>query len=347
VIYKKLGNTNLQVSAICLGSMTWGSQNTEQEAHSQLDFAVEKGVNFVDTAEIYAVPISKEHTHLTERYIGNWLKRQTNREKLVIASKVTGPAPWAKHIRNGPRLNSEHLQQAVEASLKRLQTDYIDLYQIHWPERHTNYFGKLGYTASSNEQEVVSIEQTLTAASKLVEQGKIRSIGISNETPWGMAEYLRLADTMGLERIVSCQNPYNLLNRSFEIGLAEFSHRSEVGLLAYSPLGFGALSGKYLGNKKPAGARLTQFTDYFPRYSTDVAIKATQQYADLAQRFDIPLAQLSLAFVNSRAFTTATIIGATNLQQLDENISSINLKLSDDLLQELDNIHLANPNPCP
>ena len=256
--YRKLGKTSLDVSKICLGTMTWGEQNSEAEAHEQLDAALAAGVNFIDTAEMYPVPPKAETQGLTEQYLGTWLKKQQQRDKLVIASKVVGRSENMTYLRDGPRLNARQIKQACEASLKRLQTDYLDLYQIHWPERKANFFGQLGYQHQDDEQ-AISIEETLQACDELVKEGKVRYLGISNETPWGLHEYLRLSDEQQLPRIQSIQNPYNLLNRTFEVGLAEMALREQVGLLAYSPLGFGVLSGKYLNQAKPAGARLTLY----------------------------------------------------------------------------------------
>lgn len=345
--YNPLGDTAHNVSVICLGTMTWGVQNSEQDAHDQLSFAVERGVNFIDTAELYPSPSSPETQGLTETYIGTWLKNRADRDKLIIASKATGPSGrWVKHIRGGPRHNADHLQTAVDASLKRLQTDYIDLYQLHWPSRNTNFFGKLGYKADEDPFPE-TIPEILYALGKLVDSGKIRHIGLSNETPWGLMQYLNLAEQQGLPRVVSVQNPYNLLNRTYEIGLAEMSHREKVGLLAYSPLGFGALSGKYLGGHKPADRRLTLFGDYFHRYSTPRAVKATAAYAELAQDHGLTPTQLALAFVNQQAFLTANIIGATRLDQLEENIATAEITLSDELIAGIEAIHGLDANPCP
>jgi len=344
--YKTLGNTNLKTSLICLGTMTFGEQNTEAEAHQQMDMALDYGVNFFDTAELYAIPPKPETQGLTESYIGSWFKQHNNRDKVILASKVAGPgAGWIDHIRNGPRLNREHMTAALDASLRRLQTDYIDLYQIHWPERSTNYFGKLNYEHDATEQ-VIAIEETLSVLNDFVQAGKIRQIGISNETPWGVMQYLMLAEKNNWPRIVSIQNPYNLLNRSFEVGLSEMAIREQVGLLAYSPLGFGVLSGKYLNKQKPDGARLTLFPDY-ERYSNENGIAATAAYADLAKQNDLTPTQLALAFINQQQFTTANIIGATTLEQLKENIESVGIVLGDDVLSEIELIHQKYTIPCP
>ncbi len=342
---RKLGRTDIQVSLICLGTMTFGEQNTEAQAHDQLSLAVERGINFIDTAELYSIPVKAETQGLTERYIGTWLRGRQDRDKLIIATKVAGPGQWIKYMRGGPRLNAEHINQAIDASLRRLQTDYVDLYQVHWPGRNTNYFGKLGYTPAPDPNDV-SIEETLTALSKLVETGKVRTIGVSNETPWGVMRYLTAAQKLGLERVVTIQNPYSLLNRSFEVGLAEVADREQVGLLAYSPLGFGTLSGKYLAGW-PSGARLTRWRDYFPRYISEKGVVATRKYGQLAQEHGISPTHMALAFVNSRPFLTANIIGATTLQQLEENIASAQTVLPEALLEAIEAIHQQDPNPCP
>ena len=344
--YKTLGNTDIKTSLICLGTMTFGEQNSEPEAHQQMDLALDYGINFFDTAELYAIPPKPETQGLTERYIGSWFKKHNNRDKIVLASKVAGPgAGWIDHIRNGPRLNREHMTAALDASLSRLQTDYIYLYQIHWPERNTNYFGKLGYEHDATEQ-VIKIEETLSVLNDFVKAGKIRQIGISNETPWGVMQYLMLAEKHNWPRIVSIQNPYNLLNRSFEIGLSEMAIREQVGLLAYSPLGFGVLSGKYLNNQKPDGARLSLFPDYM-RYSNENGIAATAAYAELAKDNNLTPTQLALAFINQQQFTTANIIGATTLEQLKENIETVDIVLAEDVLNEIELIHQRYTIPCP
>ena len=339
--YNELGRTGIQVSRLCLGTMTWGEQNSEDEAHSQLDRAVEAGINFIDTAEMYPVPPRTETQGLTEQYLGSWLARSGQREQLVIASKVSGPGM----VREGNRLDRKNIRQAVDDSLRRLQTDYIDLYQVHWPNRLTNFFGRLGYKHSPQEDEV-PIEETLAALAEQVEAGKIRHVGISNETPWGMMRYVALAEQAGLPRIVSIQNPYNLLNRTFEIGLAEIAHREDAGLLAYSPLAFGALSGKYLDGNKPEGARLTLY-ERFSRYTGERGQAATRDYVEIARRHNLDPAQMALAWVNSRGFLTANIIGATSMEQLNTNIASIDLALSDEVLREIEAVHERNPNPCP
>lgn len=344
--YNTLGSSNLSVSQICLGTMTWGEQNTESEAHEQMDYAVNEGVNFFDAAEMYPVPPRPETQGATERFMGSWLKENKNRHKIVVATKVVGPDDGFIHIRGEmPRLNKDHIHRAVEASLERLQTDYIDLYQVHWPERTTNYFGQLGYH-HTEDKDAVAIEETLEVLHGLVRSGKVRFIGISNETPWGMMEYLKLAETKKYTHIVSIQNPYNLLNRTFEVGLAECAIREECGLLAYSPLAFGMLSGKYIGGTKPPRARLTLFSR-FQRYTNPLGQAATERYVSIARRHGISPAKMSLAFIRQQPFVTSTIIGATTQQQLKENIDSAEMILDEDVIKEIDAVHQDIPNPCP
>jgi len=343
--YTFLGNTDVRVSKICLGTMTWGEQNTEAEAHEQLDFALAQGVNFIDAAEMYPVPPRPETQGLTEAYIGSWLASRNAREKVVLATKVAGPGDWLKHIRGGSRLNREHIEAALNASLHRLQTDYVDLYQLHWPERPTNYFGQLGYTHQSSPEAIPLIE-TLSVLHDQIKQGKVRHWGVSNETPWGLMQAVQVAKELGMPAPVSIQNPYNLLNRSFEVGLAECSIRESVGLLAYSPLAFGVLSGKYLNGQHPEGARLTLY-DRFTRYTHKRAEQATSDYYSLAQDQGISVAQLALAFVNRQPFLTSNIVGATSIEQLAENIGSVDIELSDDALGELERLHQIHTIPCP
>ena len=344
--YGQLGRTGLQVSRIALGSMTWGEQNTQHEAFRQMDYAVDCGINFFDTAELYAIPPRAETYGATETIIGNWLKKTKRRDQLVLASKVCGPTAWCPHIRKGTaKLDAKNIIAACEGSLKRLQTDCLDLYQTHWPDRNTNYFGKLGYRHASDEQ-ATPVEETLEALSRLIEAGKIRHAGVSNETPWGVMRHLQSAGNHSMPRIASIQNPYNLLNRTFEIGLAEIACREDVGLLAYSPLAFGVLSGKYINGKKPEGARLTLFESY-TRYSGHEADQATDAYAQLAREHGLELAQMSLAFILQQPFVTSCIIGATNMQQLQQNIDSMKITLSGEVLAGIDAIHARCPNPCP
>ena len=340
--YRKLGNTDIDVSVICLGTMSYGEQNTEKEAHEQLDYSLDRGVNFIDTAEMYAIPPKKETYGKTEELIGTWIKRRGERSKYIIATKVAGPG--MEYVRGGSRLSSEHIVKAVESSLKRLQTDYIDLYQVHWPERKSNYFGRLGYEYS--EDTGIAIEETYKAMDKLVRDGKVRYLGISNETPWGVNEYLRLEKEHGYNKVMSIQNPYSLLNRIYEVGLAEITHRENVGLLAYSPLGFGMLTGKY-AEGTPVDSRLGLYGDWFTRYSNKPSIDAVRKYINLAREFSITPTQLALAFVNSRPFLTSNIIGATKMSQLEENIDSVEVSLSTEILEAIEEIHVSNPNPAP
>jgi aryl-alcohol dehydrogenase-like predicted oxidoreductase len=340
--YRKLGDTNLNVSLICLGTMSFGEQNTEKDAHEQLTFALDHGVNFIDTAEMYAIPPKESTQGLTEKYIGSWVKKNLNRDKYIIATKVAGPG--MEYIRGGTNLSKEHVTQAIDASLKRLNTDYIDLYQVHWPERKSNYFGQLGYTQS--EDIGIAIEETLSALHDAIKAGKIRYVGISNETPWGVHEYLKLSESKSLPKIQTIQNPYSLLNRIYEVGLAEMSYRENIGLLAYSPLGFGVLTGKYL-NAMPDKSRLGLFGEWFTRYSNEKCHEATSKYSTIAEKYNISLCQMALAFVNTRPFVTSNIIGATTIEQLKENIESVDISLSDEIIEEINNIHADIPNPAP
>ncbi|CZF79094.1 NADP(H)-dependent aldo-keto reductase [Grimontia marina] len=342
--YHTLPHTNLEVSKICLGTMTFGQQNTEADAHQQLDFALDHGVNFIDTAEMYAVPPTPETQGLTEQYIGTWLQKSGKRDKVIIATKIAGPR-GVPYIRENMSLDRRNVRQAVNDSLARLQTDYIDLYQVHWPQRHVNSFGQLNYD-HQDENSGVTLLDTLDALAELVREGKIRHIGVSNETPWGVMSYLRLAEKHSLPRIVSIQNPYNLLNRSFEVGLSEISHQEGVELLAYSPLAFGVLSGKYLNGAKPEGARCTRW-ERFARYFTEQGLAATQAYVDLAKEFAIDPVQMALAYVNTRSFVASNIIGATTLEQLKTNIDSIDVELPEELLKRIEEIGQQYSNPCP
>jgi aryl-alcohol dehydrogenase-like predicted oxidoreductase len=344
--YGKLPGTDMNVSKVCLGTMTWGQQNSEIEAHQQLDYALAQGINFIDTAEMYPVPPKAETYGRTEQYLGSWLKARGRRDRVVLATKVMSRSDDLDYVRGGgTRLTRAHIEAALDASLKRLQTDYVDLYQLHWPDRRTNYFGRLGYVHDPADAPV-PIEESLAALADLVQAGKVRHIGVSNETPWGVAQFLRLAEARGWPRIVSIQNPYSLLNRSFEVGLAEFAHREAIGLLAYSPLGFGVLTGKYLDGARPAGARLTLF-NRFRRYTGEAAQEAVRAYVELARRHGLDPAQMALAYVNTRPFLTSTIIGATTLEQLRDDIASIDLTLSGEVLAGIEAIHAAHPSPCP
>jgi len=348
--YRKLGDSDVKVSAIGLGTMTWGEQNTESEAHAQIDYALDQGVNLIDTAEMYPVPPKADTQGSTERYIGSWLAKHPGaREKIVLATKIAGPARQPhnpRHIRGEQnQFDRANLTEALNGSLERLHTDYIDLYQLHWPDRSTMTFGRPTYPWIDDEY-TVPIEETLSILAEFVKAGKIRHIGVSNETPWGISQFLRAAERLGLPRIVSIQNPYSLLNRTFETGLSEFSHRERIGLLAYSPLAFGWLSGKYERGARPAGARITLY-ERFQRYSKPQAIQATSAYVALARRYGLSPAQFALAFVNSRPFVTSNLIGATSLDQLRENIASIDVTLPEAAFAEIDALYEAQPNPAP
>jgi len=332
---RPLGDTGIEVSRLCLGTMTFGEQNSEAEAHEQLDRAVAFGINFIDTAEMYPVPPKADTQGRTEAFVGSWLKRRSTRDDVIIATKAAGPG--LEHIRGGPRLTREHLHQAIDESLARLQTDYVDLYQLHWPERKTNFFGRLGYEHDAQE-DATPLEETLAALKELVDAGKTRAIGLSNDTPWGVMRALHLADTFGLPRVASIQNPYSLLNRTFEVGLAEVAHRERVGLLAYSPLAFGMLSGKYLNGARPAGARLTRF-ERFQRYSNPLAEEATSAYVQIARDHGLDPARMALAYVNSRPFLTSNIIGATTKEQLESNLASESLRLDAEVLEAIEAVY--------
>jgi len=346
--YHKIPHSTLEVSKLCLGTMTYGEQNSEAEAHQQLDYALEQGINFIDTAEMYPVPPRPQTQGKTEQYLGSWLARPGNRERVIVATKVAAPGRDIGHIRDKMALDHRNIQLAVDSSLERLNTDYIDLYQIHWPQRPSNYFGQLNYSypAEGREDNATPIIETLEALQEQVRAGKIRYIGVSNETPWGVMHYLHLADKHALPRIVTVQNPYSLLNRSFEVGLAEVAHREGVELLAYSPMAFGALSGKYLDGRWPDGARMTLFSR-FSRYFTEQGIKATEAYVKLARKYQLDPAQMALAFVNQQPFVASNIIGATTMEQLRANIDSMEVQLSDELLGDIEAISTRYPNPCP
>ena len=344
--YRPLGDTGIEVSAICLGTMTFGKQNTENEAFAQLDMARERGVNFIDSAEMYPVPPEAETQGATDRMIGNWIASRGRREDLILATKIAGPG--LSTVRNGQGDYSRtNIETSVNESLQRLQTDYIDVFQLHWPARNSNFFGKLGYAPDANEPDPEpAIHEVLESLHTLVKAGKIRHIGLSNESAWGAMTFLKLADANNLPRIVSVQNPYNLLNRSYEVGLAEVSHREQVGLLAYSPLAFGVLSGKYLGGQQPNNARLTLF-DRFTRYTKEPGVKATEAYVALARQHNLDPAQMALAWVTAQPFVASNIIGATSTEQLAQNLDSEAVKLSDEVLAGIESIHAAAPNPSP
>ena len=343
---RPLGRSNLKVSALCLGTMTWGEQNTQQEAFAQIDRARDAGVNFIDTAEMYPVPPKGDTYGATETIIGNFFAQRGERDKWILASKVAGPGNGLSYLRGGrTRFTKTHINEAIDGSLKRLQTDYVDLYQLHWPDPETNFFGQLGYRHNPDD-ELTAFEDTLEALDGLVKAGKVRHIGLSNETPWGVSRFLHLADSRGWPRMASIQNPYNLLNRTYEVGLAEMSMREQIGLLAYSPLAFGALTGKYLNGLRPEKARLTLY-ERFVRYSNPQAQKACARYVQLARDHGMDPAQMALAFVTRQPFVTSNIIGATNMDQLNRNLSSINMGLTDSVLKAIADIHQSQPNPAP
>ena len=343
--FKKLGNTDLNVSLICLGTMTWGTQNSEKDAFEQMDFSVDEGVNFFDTAELYSVPPNSESYGKTEKIIGNWFEKRKNRKKIILASKVAGPGcDWIRGGENN--FNEKNIGKAIDGSLRRLKTDYIDLYQLHWPERSTNCFGRRDYVFREDEREWNKFETILQALEKFIKAGKIRYIGMSNETPYGLSKYLELAKNKRLPRMMSVQNPYSLVNRTYEIGMSEISIREKCGLLVYYPLAAGALSGKYRNGKMPKNARMTLFKGW-ERMINPLAMKAYDEYYDLAKENNITMVQLAQAFVNSRPFVTSNIIGATTMEQLKENIESMNIKLSEETLEKINIIHNNNPNPAP
>ncbi|QQN38346.1 NADP(H)-dependent aldo-keto reductase [Acinetobacter sp. CS-2] len=346
---KSLANTGILVPEICLGTMTFGEQNTQAEAFQQLEYALDQGLFFWDTAEMYPVPPKPETQGATETILGNWIAQRGQRDQLFIASKIAGPSQGGSHIRDGQtRFTAAEISSAIDGSLKRLQSDYIDLYQLHWPQRPTNFFGKLGYgnTEAHNQQQVTALEETLSALSDEIKKGRIRYIGLSNETPWGTLKFLHLAEKLGLKKFVSVQNPYSLLNRTYEIGMSEIAHYENVGLLAYSPLAFGYLTGKFRHGARPANARVSLFSR-FSRYSNPESEWATEQYAQLAERHGLTPTQLALAFIKQQFFVTSTIIGATNLDQLKENIQAFDIDLSAEVLQGIEDIHRKQPNPAP
>jgi aryl-alcohol dehydrogenase-like predicted oxidoreductase len=343
--YVILGSSDLKVSRVCLGTMTFGTQNSESDAHRQLDFALAQGINFVDTAEMYSVPPDAESYGKTETYIGSWLKRQA-RDRIVLATKISGPGRSMKWIRNGElAFNRQNIRAAIEGSLARLQTDYVDLYQLHWPDRNTPIFGQYQFDPEK-ERDFVSIGETLAALAELVEEGRVRYVGLSNETPWGVMQFLHQAEQNGLPRVVSVQNAYSLLNRTWEMGLAEIGFRENVALLAYSPLAFGLLSGKYLADPQATG-RLTLFEGFAQRYSKVNVQPAVAAYAELAHAHGLTPTQLALGFVASRRFVASTIIGATTLAQLGEDITACAVPLADEVLQQIEALHLRYSNPAP
>ena len=342
--YTYLPNTDIKVSKICLGTMTFGNQNTIEESEKQMDYALDKGVNFFDTSELYPVPASPERYADTEKIIGAWMKKKSSRDKIILATKIAGPGDYTKHIRT-TGFSEESLFEAVDGSLNRLKTDYIDLYQLHWPERLTNTFGQRGYKHIDNDNWEDNFEKILYSLKKLIDLGKIRHIGLSNENPWGFMKFLELSKK-SLPKMITIQNPYSLLNRLFEIGNAEICMRENTGLLAYSPLGFGVLSGKYLDGKMPKDSRLKLFPN-LSRFAGEQSMNATEMYMKIANKHGISLTHISLAFVNSRPFVTSNIIGASKLTQLKENIDSINVHLSKEVLKEIENVQSLIPNPAP
>ena len=343
--FKKLGNTDLDVSLICLGTMTWGTQNTEKDAFEQMDYSVSQGVNFFDTAEIYSVPPTSDSYGKTEVMIGNWFEKRKNRDKIILASKVAGPGcDWIRG--GGNNFDEKKIGEAIDGSLKRLKTDYIDLYQLHWPERSTNFFGRRDYSYNNKEGEWNSFENILDALSKHIKSGKIRYIGMSNETPYGLSRYLEISKNKGAPRMMSVQNPYSLVNRTYEIGMSEISIRQKCGLLVYYPLAAGALSGKYRNGEMPKNSRMSLFKGW-ERHLNPLAMRAYDEYYKLAKDFNLTMVQLAQSFVNSRPFVTSNIIGATTMEQLKENIDSVNIDFTDEMMERVDKIHNENPNPSP
>jgi len=342
--YRKLGNTDLDVSTICLGTMTWGEQNTQEEAFEQMDYAIDQGVNFWDTAELYAVPPKSETFGYTETIIGNWFEKNKKREKVILATKVAGPA--RKYLRNGENsFVGKNLDQAINDSLRRLKTDYIDLYQLHWPERNVNNFGKLGYTHKENNWN--EFEDVLDNLKKYIDIGKIRYVGLSNETPWGVMNYLKLSKDKDLPRMMSIQNPYSLLNRSYEVGLAEISIREKIGCLAYSPLASGYLSGKYRNGNFPKGSRMERDFDFWTRYRKPNVDKVVEEYYKISKKYGLDISQMSIKFCEVQDFMTSVIIGATTMEQLKTDIESVKVKLDEEVIKEINEIQKIYPNPCP
>ncbi len=344
--YTLLPNTNLKVSEICLGTMTFGNQNSESESHSQLDYAVDKGINFLDTAEMYPIGGNAQIFGSTERHIGSWISKigSDKRDTIVVATKIAGPNRGMEYIRKPLDFSKKSIHEAVELSLKNLQTDYIDLYQMHWPERIMNMFGQRGLTEiDTNWQE--NFVTVLSIYDGLIKEGKIKHIGLSNEAPWAVMKFIHESEKHNLPRIVSIQNPYSLLNRLFEVGLTEVCLRENVGLMAYSPLGFGFLSGKYL-NGYPENSRLKLFPN-FTRYNNENCFKATHLYQQLAEENGLTLTQMAIAFVHQQQFVTSTIIGATTLEQLQENITAFEVELSSEINSEINKIQELIPNPAP
>jgi aryl-alcohol dehydrogenase-like predicted oxidoreductase len=343
--YTTLPNTDVKVSKICLGTMTFGQQNTEAEGHSQLDFSFEKGINFIDTAEMYSVPARQETYGSTEKIIGTWFKKSGKRDEVVLASKIAGPNPLFTYMRDKNDFSPASIKFALDQSLKRLQTDYIDLYQLHWPERKTNTFGQRGFKIIEEGWED-NIQQVLETLQGFIQEGKIKNIGASNETPWGMMRFLEESKKHNLPRISTIQNPYSVVNRSFEVGMSEICYRENVGLLAYSPMAFGVLSGKFLTGESHPNARINLFPQ-FARYNSENTREATRLYNEIAKDFGLTLTELALAFIEKQPFVNSTIIGATNLQQLEQNINTINVSLSEEIMVEVEKVQNNFPNPAP
>jgi len=343
--FRKLGTTDIDVSLICLGSMTWGTQNTEKDAFEQMDYAVSQGINFFDTAEIYSVPPTSDSYGKTEIMIGNWFEKRKNRDKIILASKVAGPGcNWIRG--GGNNFDEKKIGEAIDGSLRRLKTDYIDLYQLHWPERSTNFFGRRDYLFNNKEGNWNSFESILEALEKYIKSGKIRHIGMSNETPYGLSRYLEISKNKGAPRMMSVQNPYNLVNRTYEIGMSEISIREKCGLLVYYPLAAGGLSGKYRNGKMPKDSRMALFKGW-ERHLNPLAMEAYDKYFKLAKDFNLTMVQLAQSFVNSRPFVTSNIIGATTMDQIKENVESINIEFTDEMMDRVNEIHNNNPNPSP
>jgi len=344
--FKKLGNTDLKVSTICLGTMTWGEQNNQKEAFEQMNYALDSGINFFDTAEIYPSPCFEKTYGSTEKIIGNWFKEKKNREQVILASKISGPGlSWVRN--GGPQYSEQNIKKAIEDSLKRLQTDYIDLYQLHWPERKTNFFGRLNYKHQEKEESWNDFEKILITLEKFIKQGIIRHIGLSNETSWGLSKFLEVSKLKTLPKMMSVQNSYNLLCRTYEIGLAEISIREKSGLLAYSPLAGGFLTGKYRNNNLPENSRQKLFADYYTRYNKPNTSIVIEKYFDIAKKFNLDFAQMSIKFCEIQKFLTSVIIGATTIEQLKINIESVNVNLTEEIIRKINDLQIIYPNPCP
>jgi len=343
--FRKLGTTDIDVSLICLGTMTWGTQNTEKDAYEQMDYAVSQGINFFDTAEVYSIPPTPDSYGKTEVMIGNWFQERKNRDKIILASKVAGPGcDWVRG--GGNNFDEKKIGEAIDGSLKRLKTDYIDLYQLHWPERKSNFFGKLGYK-HKDESDWNKFEYILTSLDKIIKSGKVRYIGLSNETAWGLSKFLEISKIKNLPRVMSVQNPYSLLNRTYEVGLAEVSIREESGLLAYSPLAFGYLTGKYRNGKLPEKSRMKLFGDQFDRYKNKNGQLAIEKYYEVATKHNLDFSQMSLKFCEVQPFITSVIIGATTMDQLKTDIESVSINLTENVINEINEIQKIYPNPCP